>query len=476
MPPTPLLTTSPESYLPVIFICVVFARIPEIMLIVIGSGLHSVQILSAITLLTVLLRGQIQGAIYSKVGACLFGFSAWLCICVPFSVWRGGSVQALREWLISIVAFVIAAAAVNGIDECRRAMYAIAAGTVFIELVSLGLGRIQGGRMAMVAGTLGNANYLAMILLMGLPFCVLVLRARHGSRLFRAACRLALLLVPLTIVRTGSRGGLLALAVMFAFYFFSLPSSQKILAAAAVVLLAFMAVLWAPGGALDRYKSVFAGSSGRVYSQAEQSARESSQLRKELFLASLRLTVRHPIFGVGPRMFAVANGQAAENAAGQPVFNAWHETHNTFTEISSEDGIPGLLFYCAALLSAFGILRRIRRATRENPELELAAHMAFSLRLSLIAFVGTGIFASNAYAYYFPMLAGLCVAFERAVFSRTQPLPSAAPAIRPPAPAPRFAHLPWRQPGAVGPQPATGGYGATRPEAARSSGSGAVRR
>ena len=40
--------------------------------------------------------------------------------------------------------------------------------------------------------------------------------------------------------------------------------------------------------------------------------------------------------------------------------------------------------------------------------------MGFALRLALIAFTGTSIFASNAYAYYFPMLAGLCVAVDRA--------------------------------------------------------------
>ena len=43
--------------------------------------------------------------------------------------------------------------------------------------------------------------------------------------------------------------------------------------------------------------------------------------------------------------------------------------------------------------------------------------MAFCLRLSLIAFTVTGIFASNAYYFFFPLLAGLSAALERSVNS-----------------------------------------------------------
>jgi hypothetical protein len=66
--------------------------------------------------------------------------------------------------------------------------------------------------------------------------------------------------------------------------------------------------------------------------------------------------------------------------------------------------------------------------------------MAFALRLALVAFIGTAVFASNAYAYYFPMLAGLCVALERVVaaqVAQTQAgpkLPQVRPALARPAP------------------------------------------
>jgi hypothetical protein len=76
--------------------------------------------------------------------------------------------------------------------------------------------------------------------------------------------------------------------------------------------------------------------------------------------------------------------------------------------------LPGLFLYCLALLFCFKIVRSAEKRTRQYAALSNVRHMAFALRLALVAFTGTAIFASNAYMYYFPMLAGLCVAVERA--------------------------------------------------------------
>jgi hypothetical protein len=65
--------------------------------------------------------------------------------------------------------------------------------------------------------------------------------------------------------------------------------------------------------------------------------------------------------------------------------------------------------------------------------------MAFALRLALIAFTGTAIFASNAYMYYFPMLAGLCVAVDRAAARFPVQLPAGSERATPQtARAPQF--------------------------------------
>jgi len=405
----------PSFYLTVIFVFVVYARFPEIMDMVTGSAFHSVRIIVGLALLSTLLFGGSIRAIFSKAGVALIAFTLWMCACVPFSTWRGGSVRMLRDfWLMAILSFVIVASSVQGLEQCRRIMYTFASATVFIEVYTLVMGRVQGGRMSLLGGTLGNANYLALMLLMGLPFCLFVLRTKPGMPPLKFASLVMLLCIPVTVAATGSRGGLVTLLVMFLIYFIPLPASQKVVVGIAAVILMIIAVGWSSRSALDRFKTIFASATPMKLNDSEQSAIESADLRKELLRSSLQLTLRHPLLGVGPGMFAVANAAAASGQANG--WNAWHETHNTFTQVSCEDGLPGLFLYCLALVLCFTSIAGVVKRSRGSPEEDLVRHMAFAMRLALIAFTGTALFASNAYMYYFPLLAGLGAALDRVTF------------------------------------------------------------
>jgi len=418
-PKKPAAATAPAFYVTVALVFVVYARFPEIMDMITGSPLHVARILMVLAVLTIVLFGGAVRAIFAKIGISLFAFTAWLCACVPFSVWRGGSARTLRDyWILALFCFMIIAASVQTISQCRRVMYALAAGTVFIEFFTLLIGRVQAGRMALLGGTLGNANYLAMMLLMGAPFCLLVLRTRHGVSALKLACLITILAIPVTVAGTGSRGGLVALGVLFLMYFVPLPANQKAAVGLVAAMLAVVAVVSSARSALDRYKTFFGNPSESFLSASEQSAIDSTYLRRELLLSSLELTMRHPLLGVGPGMFAVANADFVQEI-GRPSWNAWHETHNTFTQLSCEDGLPGLFLYCLTLFLCFKVVYSAGKPARDNPALASVGPMATALRLALVAFTVTALFASNAYAYYFPMLAGLCVALERAVKAET---------------------------------------------------------
>src|SRR5579862_5276380 len=141
VPATPAITTAqsasthPAFYLTIAFVFVVYARFPEILDMVTGSALHLARFLMGLALLTTLLFGSGLRAVFSKVGIGLLAFTAWLCFCVPFSIWRGGSARALRDyWILSLFSFIIIAASVQGVDQVRRLMYTMAAATAFIEI------------------------------------------------------------------------------------------------------------------------------------------------------------------------------------------------------------------------------------------------------------------------------------------------------------------------------------------------------
>jgi O-antigen ligase len=431
----------------IVYIFATYTRLPEFVPLVAGHGLRLGLIITILAVLGILLSGSLYRIFSSKIVLAMAAFTGWIFICTPFSIWRGGSANQVVAWCLSVVGLILLAGCIGGAEQCRKAGYTLAVSVLAIELLSFFLGSTEGaldtGRLAFVSGTFSNSNDFAALLLMGLPFCLLVVRTRPGLSVLKGACLLGLFLIPLSVVRTGSRGGLVALVIMFVLFFLSVAPLQRIPLAIAALILALAAVVFAGRGALDRYKTMFRSGDTVYYANAtEKSAALSSLSRKELFLSSVRLTIQHPLLGVGPGMFPIADAKDAEE---QKHPASWHQTHNTYTQISCENGLPALFFYGAALFFCFKATRLVRQGAATHPELRPYSDMAFCLRLSLIAFAVTGIFASNAYSFFFPLLAGVCAALERSVNSAMQ-----APKIlqdAPPPPAPprrRTDYLPAR--------------------------------
>ena len=73
---------------------------------------------------------------------------------------------------------------------------------------------------------------------------------------------------------------------------------------------------------------------------------ESTEARKLLFQRSLRATVERPLFGVGPEQFPNYRGKGGRAQETREVL--WYGTHNSYTQISSESGIPAIIFYVLA--------------------------------------------------------------------------------------------------------------------------------
>src|SRR5208283_1361592 len=110
-PAKPAPAPRPAFYLTLAFVFVVYARVPEIMDMVTGAALHSARAIMALSLIAMLLFGGNLRAIFSKVGICLIAFTLWICVCTPFSIWRGGSARVLKDfWLLALFSFAIIAA------------------------------------------------------------------------------------------------------------------------------------------------------------------------------------------------------------------------------------------------------------------------------------------------------------------------------------------------------------------------------
>jgi O-antigen ligase len=128
--------------------------------------------------------------------------------------------------------------------------------------------------------------------------------------------------------------------------------------------------------------------------------------------SSIQFTFQHPIFGVGPGEFSDYEAEVAKTAGKK---GAWQVTHNAYTQVSSEAGIPALLFFLAAIFMSFRTFGRVYQVARNRPGLRSMAVACFCCQLSLVGFCTATVFLSLAYTMYLPTMSGLALAFSRSL-------------------------------------------------------------
>jgi O-antigen ligase len=411
-----------------VFLFLSYSRIMDFKL----PYLHLPLIASVTALTIAILTGGIRRAFSSPIGICLALLTVWIILAIPFSFWKGGSVQFVIDlWSKSFLSYVMVAGLIKTTKQCRRAVYSIALGVLVVAILSLYFRyTIEDGRLGLPLGMLTNPNDLAQVILIGMPFWLLMVTIRSGlllQRIFAALCVAPLLLV---LFKTGSRAGLVTFALLSVLTFFRVSLPNKVKLVCTVLIIACVCYPLLPQSLRERYKTVFSDQTAIE----QTSALESRQERLELLITSLKLTFRHPLFGVGPGQFEPA---AAADSKANRTFAHWRETHNLYTQVSSEAGIPAVLLYIAAMVYCFkeigfvrklgGRIREQDRATRgvgsfydTDAHARLSRHCddvmttAFCVGLSLISFFVFAWFSSTAYHFFFPTLAGLTAALGKA--------------------------------------------------------------
>ena len=155
-------------------------------------------------------------------------------------------------------------------------------------------------------------------------------------------------------------------------------------------------------------------------------AHSSTQSRKELLKHSLVFTIQHPLFGVGPGMFAVAD-DIYEKASGAKK-GSWLGTHNSYTQVSSEIGIPAFLFFVAAIWMALKGPYSIYQKTRGDPRLDEMGTIAMGLHYCLVIYAVTILFEHIAYTIMLPAFGGLAASMVRTATVEIQRIQATPPA------------------------------------------------
>jgi len=326
------------------------------------------------------------------------GFYAWMVVATPFSQWRGGSLGRVIDGRVNLILLVVVGGLILNWKEVRIVLYTLAAAAIVNLLTARFFMNTSGGRISVAVSrfSIGNSNDLAAQLLLVLPFLLFIVMDRRRNLLVRCLPLLAIAYGLWVILGTASRGALIGLIAASLVLFVYGSARQRIAGALAVLLGAslFMAL---PGVTRSRF--------GTLVGERHLEALESQAARDYLFMKSLTFTAEHPLFGVGPGQFANYEG-GTSLAAGRVGY--WHETHCSWTQISSECGVPALVFYLAGIGSALLLVIRTFRMARRAGYTEIA-NACFCYLMGMAGFLVAVTFLSNAYRYYVPAMIGLAV-------------------------------------------------------------------
>jgi O-antigen ligase len=250
---------------------------------------------------------------------------------------------------------------------------------------------------------------MSLYLLIGLPF--LWLGAKNGGWFTRL---LFFVLIPASLVAIGHSASRMALVMFVIGLFLFLRTSsgkERALVLTGTIAVTFLTVPFLPSSVTNRFMTLFHPKADTFESKE---AADSAQVRVELLLRSLQLTALHPLFGVGPGQFSVADDLLAKQEG--HTRGIWYYTHNAYTQTSSEAGIPALVLYLMAIVTSFRGLGDIRK---RGPTLEIR-EMAKALQLSMWMVILGGLFLTTGFGGVPFVIMAFAVAFKMAVAKETR--------------------------------------------------------
>jgi O-antigen ligase len=334
---------------------------------------------------------QLQGPDWSrglktKVAKCVGIITLLAFLSVPTSVWPRESVSFFRDqWSQTMLLFACVAV---GFANRRTAYVSVAAVCFTAVLAALemvvGVGASGGGR-SFIASDLSltyDANASAALFAAILPYLVMF-ATRRGK--LRSVAIAAIPVVIIAIVKTVSRGGIIALGVCAIALLAVAPKSQRKYYVALLAVMVLTIIVTPHQGLVERFSDL-SGSQDYNFN-----ARDG---RLEVWKRGIVMMLTHPFLGIGVSAYMYANANAA---------HSWVNAHNALVQIGAELGIGGLVAFVAALVAGIRGSLLLRRKTAptatgyRTPADEFDHAFATAAVCSLITTIAAAMFLSMAY-------------------------------------------------------------------------------
>ena len=255
-----------------------------------------------------------------------------------------------------------------------------------------------------ISGPIGDPNFYAQILVVIVPLAFFFM-VTEKKLLLRAAAAWSLAVSSLSIIFTFSRGGAIALAIVFAgIVLYLRPRPLKVILIALLVIGVF-AVL------PEQYTARMSTLTELVTGETDVREEVSIRGRMSELLVAWEMFTDHPVLGVGVGNYPLYY-QSYSRRIGLDPRTENREPHNLFLEVASETGLVGLLVFGLVLIFSYReILRARSRLSKAG--LKTDAGLVVMLGISLTGYLTAALFIHGAYPRYLWLLIGLALSLPQ---------------------------------------------------------------
>lgn len=272
------------------------------------------------------------------------------------------------------------------------------------ELYMQGAFNIEGYRVGVdFGGMFGNPNDMSIHLVMFIPVSIALGLSSRGLLAKMVLFSMAGMMSA-AIAFTQSRTGFLGLVAIGVALIWTLGRGRRLRAVVAAVFLAGAFIAVAPGDYGKRILSIFDSSLDVTGSSGE---------RSEALNRSILVTLRNP-WGIG---------QGNSVLFGERNL----ETHNAYTQVSSELGVAGLAAYLVLLIYPLRRLSRMEGEMSKSGDRSALYFMAVGTHAAIIGYMVSSFFASVAYQWYVYYPIAYAVGLRSIYESRVAAAADAAP-------------------------------------------------
>lgn len=309
----------------------------------------------------------------------LLAFWIWTCITLPTSFYFDDSFPL---WVRSTKINVLVLVTIALIDtKFKLDMFVLAV------VVSLGYFGVKGGLFTLATGgnyrvwgpggfVEGN-NELALALVMTIP--LVYYSGTQATNIWaKRLANFTLMILPVTVLGSHSRGALLALGILAAAFW--TKTKHKVLFGAIGVLVGVLALSFMPVEWWDRMSTI------KTYDQDA-----SAMGRINAWWSAWNLAKAN-FFGGG---FMIYTPEVFAKYAPDP--EDVHAAHSIYFQVLGEHGFVGLALFLSVGATTFLTCRKLIKIGKTAPQLEWAANLGAMLQVSAVGFAVGGAFLSLAY-------------------------------------------------------------------------------